>query len=138
MWWCFSFPELLDTVVDCLEELNLTELISSIDEAAGLSSTLADMNAELTVFAPSNAALAGSILDLPSLRAHVLDETVRNSALRSGSVFTPLREDTLLHVTDVHKFHWWRSSEVSPILSTNLIYNLSGLICCFVCWSVVE
>lgn len=116
-------------MVDCLQELNLTEFISHI-EAAGLSSTLADMNEEFTVFAPSNAALAGTTLDLPSLRAHVLDETVRNSALRSGSVFTPLREDTLLHVTDVHKFHWWRSSEVSPILSTNLQQEWLNLLFC--------
>lgn len=109
-------------MVDCLEELNLTELASRI-EGTSLSAELHDMDGEFTVFAPNNAALTGATVDLPTLRAHVLDEIVRNSALRSGSVFTPLREDTLLHVTEVHKYYWWRSSEVRPTLRINLCNN---------------
>lgn len=87
----------------CLTELNLTDFLATI-EGSDISSLLASSNAEVTVFAPTNSAINGQFLSQANLRAHVLDEVVRNSDLRSYSVLRPITEETLLHVTDVHTY----------------------------------
>ena len=77
-------------------------------ESSSLSSTLTDTEQEFTVFAPSNDALVGATISDSSLRTHVLNEIVRGSGLRSGAIFFPLKNDTLLHVSEVYNL---RSAE---------------------------
>lgn len=89
-------------MADCLSELGLTDFLAAI-EGSDLSSQMADVDRELTVFAPTNDAF-GLFLSQRSLMTHVVDEVVRNSDLRSGVVLRPLNEDTLLHVTDVFRY----------------------------------
>ena len=58
---------------------------------------LTDLNEAFTVFAPKN-----DLFKKPELVAtHVVNETVRNIDLRSYSVLQPLKENALLHVTEV-------------------------------------
>ena len=93
--------ELRGSVAACLNELNLTDFLAAI-EGSDISSQLASPDAEVTVFAPTNSAKNGQFLSQASLQAHILDEVVRNSDLRSFSVLRPIAKNTLLHVTDVH------------------------------------
>ena len=95
--------ELRASVAVCLTELDLTDFLAAI-EGSDINSLLASPDAEVTVFAPTNFAINGQFLSQANLRAHFLDEVVRNSDLRSYSVLHPITEETLLHVTDVHTY----------------------------------
>jgi uncharacterized surface protein with fasciclin (FAS1) repeats len=95
--------ELRASVAVCLTELNLTDFLAAI-EGSDISSQLTSSDADVTVFAPTNSAINGQFLSQANLRAHFLDEVVRNSDLRSYSVLRPITEETLLHVTDVHEY----------------------------------
>ena len=115
--------ELRDSVADCLSELGLTDFLAAI-EGSELSSQLADMDREFTVFAPINDAI-GLFLSQRSLMSHVVDEVVKNSDLRSGVVLRPLNEDTLLHVTDVVSYNHRRRlqyTEVSHFMTAVIHY----------------
>lgn len=99
-----SHTELRESVAECLTELGFTYFAAAIQIGVpDLSSRLASNDEEFTVFALTNDNIIGYLS--PSLPlTHILDEVVRNSHLRSFSVFRPLHEGTLLHVTDVHSF----------------------------------
>ena len=116
-------------MAECLTELGLTDLIAAI-AGRDSSSRLASQDEEFTVFAPLNEAFNGEFLSQMSLQTHILDEMVRNSQLRSWSVFQPLNEDTLLHVTDVHRLNRdWTFSEVSCSNNKchyNIILSING------------
>ena len=114
-------------MADCLIELGLTDFAAAT-ENIGLSSRLADMEEEFTVFAPTNDAINGQFLGLLTVTSHILNEIVRNSELRSGAVLRPLNEDTLLHVTDVHTYTWELGfNEVSSIAIDDYMVHTSGL-----------
>ena len=104
--------ELRESVAQCLEELGVSEFAAALN-GSDLSSRLANPDEELTVFAPTNEAVNGVFLDQRALNAHIVEEIVRNSDLRDGTVLRPLDDTTLLHITDVHGYRDMEFTEVS-------------------------
>ncbi len=115
----------MGTVLDCLDLLNLTDFATLI-EGTSLESTLNMTDTSFTVFALTNEAIANASAffsglsqdELESLlSSYIVEKTIPDSKLLHGAVFTPLMEETLLHVTDVYEYSgWgyfqWKSSEV--------------------------
>ena len=112
----------MDSVLDCLSFLNLTEFYRVVDEAF-LKDTLSNTNTSLTIFAPTNEAAQSIVSVLPQdifrniATSHIVEETIPDRKLFHGAVFKPLMNETLLHVTDVAEYQgWgyyqWKASEV--------------------------
>ena len=102
-----SHTGLMDTLRDCLEELNLTQFRSQV-EATSLNETLASADSMLTVFAPNDEAFDG-IGGLPfgDLAGHVAEGIKPSSKLFHDAIIRPLAEGRLLHVTDVVSYKGW-------------------------------
>ncbi len=146
----FIHTELMGNVFDCLESLNLTELVSLIRDTS-LMDTLNRTDTSFTFFAPSNEAIeeaeatnpiGGDAVDVFS--THIVEKIVPESRLRHGVVLTPLMDETLLHVTDVYEYGgWgyfrWRASEVSlslPYCTVKSSYAL--LVLCIIVGFIIQ
>ena len=97
---------LRDSVLDCLVDLNLTSLLTEVASAPELLDSLSDLDAEYTIFGPTDEAFESlSDLDRPSSRdvlgGHIVNRTIFSSRLRQGQILTPFDEEYALHVTTV-------------------------------------
>ena len=113
-----SLPTVLEeTLLDCLERLDLTEFQVLVEEVSELRDNLNSTDAMLTVFAPENEALEGiTINDEEAIKAHVAERVIRNNRFFSGAILDTLAEGRFLHVSEVLRrdpYRWWRFSEVS-------------------------
>ena len=111
----------MGTVLDCLNELNLTELVTQLGRTE-LEAILSSSDRDLTIFAPSNDAI--SDLDLAGIEllsddnvnttfaAHIVGRQVSGKRLFHGDIISPLAEDRRLHVTEVYSGSWRERSEV--------------------------
>lgn len=124
----------MGTVLDCLESLNLTEFLSLI-QGTPLEDTLSQTDTSFTIFALTNEAVAEIAATLAGfseeelvevLSTHIVEDTIPDSKLFHGSTFTPLMNETLLHVTDVYEhagwgYFRWKISEVGHMTGHSVI-----------------
>lgn len=97
--------ELEDSVVDCLDKLGLTSL-SNLLTQEGLQDTLSNQMQQLTLFAPSNEALAvvnnEDTDDLSTLlSSHTAGRKLRATYLTGGLKIPSLADGRFIHTTVV-------------------------------------
>ena len=97
----------MDTVLDCLEELNLTKFLNQLNQTE-LESVLSSPDLDLTVFAPSNDAcardnlteLTSSSLSSDEFSTYIADQKVPLPAKRRQSRFVEtIAEGHCLHIS---------------------------------------
>ena len=87
-------------------DLGLNSLLAEVGNAPELLDSLSDLDAEYTIFGPTDEAFESlSDLDRPSSRdvlgGHIVNRTIFSSRLRQGQILTPFDEEYALHVTTV-------------------------------------
>ena len=122
---------LRDSVLDCLVDLGLTSLLTEVANAPELLKSLSDLDAEYTIFGPTNEAFE-SLSDLDRLSSrdvlggHVVNRTIFSSRLRQGQILTPFDEKYALHVTTVSTN---RTARVRHFVISQLVVNLTHSLC---------
>lgn len=107
---------LMNTVVDCLQDLNLTQFQSQLANEPDLNAALQSDTRQFTIFAPSDEAfdqlsdiqqllLFSGLARRQTLEAHIANKTIPTKKFIEGAVIRPLEQSTLLHIT---KFERWQ------------------------------
>ena len=105
----------MDTVVDCLQNSNLSQFQAQIANEPELRAALQSDDGQYTIFAPSNEAfntlsdvqtvlLFSGLARRQTLEVHIANRTIPTRKLREGVVIKPLETCTLLHVTKFERF----------------------------------
>jgi len=106
----------MNTVVDCLQDLNLTQFQSQLANEPDLNAALQSDTRQFTIFAPSDEAfdqlsdiqqllLFSGLARRQTLEAHIANKTIPTKKFVEGAVIRPLEQSTLLHIT---KFERWQ------------------------------
>ena len=107
----FFILEIKENIVECLEELDLTEL-QCILEGTNLETTL-EGDGMFTLFAPTNEVLQDSGLgDLSMeitefvLGSHVVEKKLESLLFYDGQRLESINEDCFIHVTEIDKYKY--------------------------------